>query len=259
LRMLPQPPDLAPLVGRWSDAQLYRIVMHGIRFTGMPAWPTQYRDDEVWAMVAFLRLLPSLDAAAYHRLAPAGDRAEEKPRDGGPRLLAYCASCHGDDARGRSPLVPMLAGQSEAYLNASLTAFAKGERPSGFMMLAASGLQLQEIAELAKYYATLPADVATSEPPPSPNAIARGRQIAEVGIPENSVPACASCHGAAGRNPLYPTLDGPHAAFLESQLRLFRAGNRGGTAYSQVMANAAAQLSESDIVAVSAYFAGRHR
>ena len=53
--MLPQPPDLAGAVDEWSDAELFRIVKHGVRFTGMPAWPTQARDDEVWAMVAFLR------------------------------------------------------------------------------------------------------------------------------------------------------------------------------------------------------------
>jgi mono/diheme cytochrome c family protein len=57
LRMLPQPPDLADVVGEWNNAQLFRIVKHGVRFTGMPAWPMQDRDDEVWAMVAFLREL----------------------------------------------------------------------------------------------------------------------------------------------------------------------------------------------------------
>jgi mono/diheme cytochrome c family protein len=55
--MLPQPPDLADVVGEWNNAQLFRIVKHGVRFTGMPAWPMQDRDDEVWAMVAFLREL----------------------------------------------------------------------------------------------------------------------------------------------------------------------------------------------------------
>jgi cytochrome c553 len=256
LRMLPQPPDLAPLIGRWNDAQLYRIAMHGIRFTGMPAWPTQYRDDEVWEMVAFLRQLPKLDAAAYHELAPNAGSPGNKPRNAGPALLAYCASCHGDNGRGRSPLVPVVAGQTEAYLRASLTAFALGERPSGFMMLAASGLKPDEIAELAKYLAALPNRVTRPQPAPA-DVVAKGRQIAEVGIPEENVPACASCHSAPARNPLYPALDGQNAPYLESQLRLFRSGNRGGTAYSQIMAMAAEHLSESDIAAVSAYFAQR--
>jgi hypothetical protein len=31
----------------------------------MPAWPAPQRDDEVWAMVAFLGVFPDLDAEAY--------------------------------------------------------------------------------------------------------------------------------------------------------------------------------------------------
>jgi hypothetical protein len=54
---------------RYTPEQLFSIVKHGIKFTGMPAWPVQQRDDEVWAMVAFLRRLPDLDAAGYRRLA----------------------------------------------------------------------------------------------------------------------------------------------------------------------------------------------
>ena len=38
----------------------------------MPAWAAQQRDDEVWALVAFLRRLPSLDAQSYRALALGG-------------------------------------------------------------------------------------------------------------------------------------------------------------------------------------------
>ena len=65
--MLPVPPDLSATVDEWTDAQLFRIIKHGIRFTGMPAWPTQTRDDEVWMMVAFLRALPEFDSNDYRR------------------------------------------------------------------------------------------------------------------------------------------------------------------------------------------------
>ena len=33
-------PNSSATVDDWTDAQLFRIVKHGIRFTGMPAWPT---------------------------------------------------------------------------------------------------------------------------------------------------------------------------------------------------------------------------
>ena len=76
--MLPVPPDLSATVDEWTDAQLFRIVKHGIRFTGMPAWPTQTRDDEVWMMVAFLRALPEFDS---NDLPPAGHRRRRDDRN----------------------------------------------------------------------------------------------------------------------------------------------------------------------------------
>ena len=67
-QMTPHPPSLPPLISTWKPAELFYIVKHGVKFTGMPAWPAQQRDDEVWAMVAFLRTLPDLPAEAYRRL-----------------------------------------------------------------------------------------------------------------------------------------------------------------------------------------------
>jgi len=63
--MLPPPPDLTRRVLSWQPEELAYIVKHGIKFTGMPAWPAQQRDDEVRAVVAFLMLLPELDAEKY--------------------------------------------------------------------------------------------------------------------------------------------------------------------------------------------------
>ena len=40
----------------------------------MPAWPVPDRDDEVWSMVAFLRVLPELDIESY-RLLSRGETA----------------------------------------------------------------------------------------------------------------------------------------------------------------------------------------
>ena len=144
-QMLPPPPDLAPRIGEWTDAELFRIVKYGVRYTGMPAWPALARDDEVWAMVAFLRALPGLSPAAYAELvtAPAGT------------LPAGCAGCHGPDGRGGGPHVPVLAGQSAAYLEASLAAYADGRRASGFMRQVAHDLPAPARAEIARELAAL--------------------------------------------------------------------------------------------------------
>ena len=135
LNMLPKPPDLAGIADKWTDAELFRIVQHGVRFTGMPAWPQPARDDEVWAMVAFLRELPDMDAARYRDLAYGGqDGLTLQPR-GLEATLGECARCHGLDGAGRAASVPVLAGQGEAYLRESLRAYVQNLRPSGMMAL----------------------------------------------------------------------------------------------------------------------------
>jgi cytochrome c553 len=253
LRMLPQPPDLALTVGDWTDAQLFRIVKHGIRFTGMPSWPARDRDDEVWAMVAFLRELPELDARRFRALAEDGERAG--PESPPPHALADCIRCHGAAGEGRSSLVPVLAGQKEAYLLASLEAFAQGDRASGFMALPVTGLTSADMAALAHHFATEP-PVPEKGDEASPEVIDAGRRIAEIGIPERNVPACSACH-VGSRNPTFPRLDGQHAPYLERQLELFRSEARGGTRFWRIMATAAQRLTDEDIRAVSAYFSNQ--
>jgi mono/diheme cytochrome c family protein len=43
-----------------SDGELFFIIKHGIRFTGMPGWAGE--DNENWPLVAFIRHLPALSA-----------------------------------------------------------------------------------------------------------------------------------------------------------------------------------------------------
>lgn len=253
--MLPQPPDLAEVVDTWSDAELFRIVKHGVRFTGMPAWPTQERDDEVWAMVAFLRELPGMDAETYRGLAfVKADRSGVDPAHGLDAVLADCARCHGSDGLGRSPAVPALAGQGERYLLESLRAYAGGARPSGIMEMAVSGVAPEMFGELARFYSRL-AWRASQE---APSTAFAGRRIFEQGVPARRVPACAGCHRPIDRHPRYPEIRGQSPSFLENQLRLFRDGKRGGSDYAHLMTNAAAALSDDDIDALAS-FLSRHR
>jgi hypothetical protein len=65
--MTPHLPYLPPVIPARQPDELFYIVKHGIKFTGMPAWPAQQRDDERWAMVAFLRRLPDLAHASTRR------------------------------------------------------------------------------------------------------------------------------------------------------------------------------------------------
>ena len=168
--MTPAPPQLnvGGTIGEWSDRELFWIGLHGVKYSGMPAWPTQERPDEIWPMVAFLRALPDMSPDRYRNLA-LGD-SEGGPRDEVGRealgsldaiareAVIDCARCHGLDGMGRGPkgAFPIIAGQSRAYLEATLKAYQTGVRHSGYMQSAASRYEDDVLAEVAAYYAAKP-------------------------------------------------------------------------------------------------------
>lgn len=244
--MLPQPRYLPEVVGEWSARELFYIVKHGVKFTGMPAWPSQHRDDEVWAVVAFLLAFPKLDAATYERLVRGPAAPPAQP------LLETCVRCHGVDGRGRAGAFPRLAGQRPTYLVNALQAFADGRRHSGFMEPVAAGLSPREMREIAAYFSVQAAPNART----SNDAIARGMTIATRGIPSQKVPACADCHGPAPsrKNDAYPLLAGQHADYLILQLELFKAERRGGSRYAHLMRPVAAGLTRQQMRDVAHYY-----
>lgn len=267
-RMLPHPPYLPETAPKWQPEELFYMVKHGIMFTGMPAWPSPQRDDEVWAMVAFLRVFPELDAEEYHRLvngaaarSPEGATvADPDPALEAGSLIKSCNPCHGAKGQGREVgAFPKLAGQRPEYFIASMEAFARGERHSGNMEPIAAGISSKQLRDLARHYAKLKSSASPSKA--TQKSIQRGEDIARRGIPQQKVPACADCHDSKGSpmNPLYPALDGQHADYLILQLTLFKQGNRGGTSYAHLMHNVVAGMSVDDIRDVASYFASRNR
>lgn len=42
-QMTPHPPNLLPVIAELQPDELFYVVKHGVKFTGMPAWPTQQR------------------------------------------------------------------------------------------------------------------------------------------------------------------------------------------------------------------------
>lgn len=69
----PEPPVLHEEAHEWSAAELYWIIEHGVRMTGMPAFGPTHGEPELWALVAFLRRLPELSAAEYRALSVRGE------------------------------------------------------------------------------------------------------------------------------------------------------------------------------------------
>jgi cytochrome c553 len=262
--MTPTPPALTERVARWAPEELFTIVKHGIKFTGMPAWPVQEREDEIWAMVAFLRRMPALDAAAYRRLV-FGEQGATVARSVLPRLDGQplppaavrdvCGRCHGVSGTGRgSGAFPSLAGQRAPYLDGSLRAFRDKQRFSGIMGEIATGLSDETIHEIAVYFEGLP----SREPEASGDdrAIARGKAIATEGIPDRDIPACIECHGptALPKNPAYPRLAAQHIRYLTSQLFLLQERRRGGTSNVNLMHVFVSRLQRNEIHDVAHYY-----
>ena len=219
LAMLPVPPELSPTVDDWTDAQLFRIVKHGIRFTGMPAWPTQARDDEVWMMVAFLRALPELDSDDLPR---AGRR---RRRDAGTACPLRRLPWRRRSRRRRARADP---GRAERDLPAREPArLCRG--PSRQRHHADGGPRV-EPRRAGGARPTLRRLAGRGAARAHGPTIDRAAELASRGRAADGVPACLDCH-AGDRDPHFPTLAGQRADYIAAQLELFRAGVRGGTAY----------------------------
>jgi cytochrome c553 len=258
--MLPSPPDLSTAMRPWRDRELFWIVKHGIKYTGMPAWTSQDRDDEIWPMVAFLKRLPSLDAHSYRDLALGRLQIAEQTgqevatTETASEAAGACGRCHGAGRHGpASALVPILHGQNAAFLTQALEHYASGDRASGFMQTVAVSLPRQEAERVAKYYADQIAPVRPSRPPADPASIERGRRLATDGDTEWKLPACRQCHDAAAL-PIYPRLAGQNAPYMVHRLRRWKNGTTSQTDTDTIMAPIARLLRDSQIEDVSAYF-----
>ncbi len=263
--MLPEPPDLGATVPAWKTNELFWIVKNGLKYTGMPAWPAQQRDDEVWAVVAFLQRLPNTTASEYQALANLEPRRQEVPiralAQGGPigTGLAACSRCHALDGAGRpSGAFPRLDIQTAEYLFLQLQSYDQDTRHSGIMQPVAAELEEAEMRRLAEYYASQ-RPVQRQEPAAGNEAsVARGQRLATIGLPDQGIPPCLSCHveDPAVRDPLYPALSGQYASYTIQQLELYKSGRRRGTPAAEIMSVMAERLTAEQIKAVSIYLSG---
>ncbi|MEE2860373.1 MAG: c-type cytochrome [Pseudomonadota bacterium] len=244
--MVPHPPHITDAVAGWKPNELGWIVYHGVKMSGMPQWPAP-REDEVWAVTAFLDRVPQMSADQYRQLTaqPAADSA----------ALSYCAGCHGIDGRTMNPHIPRLDILGRAYLDMSLQAFLSERRHSGIMQHAVTEVPPDALDALAGHYAAQPTGPASPQRP-DPDLVARGRALA-LAEEGDDVPACRSCHGPwpDRLRDEFPALAGQHQAYLHSQLLAWRDGHRGGGPVSELMQEAAEDLEDADIDALAAFYA----
>lgn len=250
--MLPQPPDLTHAPQDYSPSELYTIVHNGLKYTGMPAWPAPERSDEVWAPVAYILALHAREPEFYQDVLADLPRPARSVAGATPAGTDNCTRCHGDEQSGPiDELVPSLNGQSVAYIERALEEYRAELRPSGIMAPIAHNLSDEQIGELAAYYASLssPGD----EEPEGGEDFGEGQDIVLSGVPTADVPPCATCH--FGGSAQFPRLEGQSAAYLMTQLHIWRRGLRDQTGYGAIMAPIARRLSAKQIEAVSTYLA----
>jgi mono/diheme cytochrome c family protein len=79
----PKAPDMrAAATQQLTDGELFYIIEHGVRFTGMPAWSTGTPAGETssWQLVHFVRELPHLTPEQLARMQALNPRSPEEIR-----------------------------------------------------------------------------------------------------------------------------------------------------------------------------------
>ncbi|HEY0633773.1 MAG TPA: c-type cytochrome, partial [Gammaproteobacteria bacterium] len=137
----------------------------------------------------------------------------------GKVLAESCASCHGAEGHSQDPLAPSLAGQDEKYLALATGEYARKVRLHEGMNNATEKLSREEIAQLAAFYASLPAERPGGVYPPE-----EARTIIEA--------RCSHCHDRDGFGSEYdkPRIAGQSERYLVAAMQAYAKGERNHTA-----------------------------
>nr|WKN38612.1 cytochrome c [Tunicatimonas sp. TK19036] len=67
----PEAPDLTrkEVVDQWTDGELFWILKHGIKDTGMMALGPTHPEEAIWGVTALVRQLPEMSAEEYQSIA----------------------------------------------------------------------------------------------------------------------------------------------------------------------------------------------
>ena len=197
----------------------------------------------------------------------------------GEAKAAVCGACHGADGNSLVPTFPKLSGLGEKYItkqlrdiqawdNAEGDAKEKTGRAVPEMVGQLANSSDQDLQDLAAYYNSQKRQISGAKELQvkvnagiKVDAIKLGTRVYRGGNAETGVPACTGCHSprGLGNGPAgYPNLSGQHAAYIEKQLRHFRAGERTNGGDTRVMRQVAEHMSDAEIIAVANYISGLH-
>lgn len=68
--LYPVPPQLPHAGTQYSEPELYWIVKHGVRMTGMSAYGPFYSEKQLWSLAAFLRRINNLPPGMLEKIRP---------------------------------------------------------------------------------------------------------------------------------------------------------------------------------------------
>ncbi len=192
------------------------------------------------------KLTAVLAALCLTQIASAEADAER-----GKMLADTCKGCHAVDSYNNvypTYHVPKVAGQNAGYLVSALTLYRDGARLHPTMVAQAASLSDQDIQDIAAYMAASGGQSATPESAP---------EIAQGSMPDAGQ-VCAACHGQTGISPIptNPNLAGQHADYLEQAMAQYKRGDRKGPNAIVMQAQLMA-VSDEDLAAISAYYAGQ--
>ncbi|MGQ9723823.1 MAG: c-type cytochrome [Tepidimonas sp.] len=217
--------------------------------------------------------LPAL--ASEHAAAPAGEAwtpaslhaaLAALPKGDAERGRAvheqmFCASCHGGQGQAPTFNWPHTAGQRSVYTAKMLLDYQKRLRLENkgaeLMHDIAVMMTPQQIADVAAFYATLPAprDDGTPRPVAKPEGVS-AEQLVKKGDPTRLLTPCASCHGVKGQGGVLEAaaLAGQNPQYLVRTLLDYQSGRRANDA-AKVMRVFAEKLTRAEIEALARYYA----
>jgi cytochrome c553 len=198
-------------------------------------------------------------ATSFVTHASSEAKAKADPAKGKAIAETICVACHGADGNSAASANPHLAGQVEEYIYKQLQNFKSidgkpAARNNPIMAGMAAPLSDEDMRNVAAWFAS---QKLTPSAAKDDKQIALGQKIWRQGDFKKGIPACAGCHGptGAGLPAQYPRLSGQFAEYTETQLKAFRAEERGNDP-EKMMRTIAAKLSDVEIKAVSEYAAG---
>ena len=174
-----------------------------------------------------------------------------------PSTEPPCTACHGGHGEGMAAAhVPRLTGQSAEYLLKQLDDYASGARDNPIMRNFAKAISQGRRAQLAAQFAAMTAPFLPEVAVANAAQLSRGHKLAYEGDARQELQACNSCHGPDGSGVLHaaPYLAGQSSEYIASALKAFQSGERKNDG-GELMRSVVKRLTDTDIAAVSAYFA----